>query len=172
MCGERRSVLAMTRIPHRPSPVRAGRTPYACTQALGSQASSCSVRIVVAGQGPAKPTSSGCTPPSRCSHACVARLPAAARRPHPSASRRPDVLFVSLPGVGLSEEGWTADNPLIGGAAHKAALGKLWYAGRDESWYIVDARSHRRLLHSASLFVASDEGSHTPAGKAAASVCR
>lgn len=79
---------------------------------------------------------------------------------------------LSPPGVGLSEEGWTADNPLIGDASHKAALGKLWYAGRDESWYIVDARSHRRLLHSASLFVASDEGSRTSAGKAAASVCR
>ena len=71
--------------------------------------------------------------------------------------------------MGLSEEGWTADNPLIGGALHKGALGKLWYVGRDESWYVVDARSHQRLLHSAALFVASDEGSHTSAGNAAAS---
>ena len=68
----------------------------------------------------------------------------------------------------MDEQGWTADNPRIGGAMHEGHVGQLWYIGREESWYIVDAKSHQRLLHAAKLFVASDEGSNTAAGSAAA----
>ena len=71
--------------------------------------------------------------------------------------------------MGLDEQGWTADNPRISGAMHTGNVGQLWYIGRDESWYIVDAKSHQRLLHAAKLFVASDEGSNTAVGTAASS---
>ena len=37
-------------------------------------------------------------------------------------------------------------------------MGKLWYVGRDEAWYIVDRVSHQRLLHAAALFLGPNEG--------------
>ena len=71
-------------------------------------------------------------------------------------------------GMGLSREGWTADNPEISGVLEKGATGTLWYVGRDEGWYVIDRTSHQRLLHAARLFVDSEEGKRSAAGEAAA----
>jgi type II secretory pathway pseudopilin PulG len=71
-------------------------------------------------------------------------------------------------GVGLSREGWTADNPDIAGVLERGSTGTLWYVGRDEAWYIIDRTSHQRLLHAASLFVGSEGGKRSAAGEAAA----
>ena len=61
-------------------------------------------------------------------------------------------------GAGLTRQGWTADNPDIAGVRESGAVGKLWYVGRDEAWYIVDRVSHQRLLHAAALFLGPSEG--------------
>ena len=76
----------------------------------------------------------------------------------------------ALEGVGLSTEGWTADNADIVGVHQDGRTGRLWYVGRDESWYVVSRTSHQRLQANILLFLASQEASNSVVGAAAARV--
>ena len=76
----------------------------------------------------------------------------------------------ALAGVGLYTEGWTADNADIVGVHQDGGTGRLWYVGRDESWYVVSRTSHQRLQANILLFLASHEASNSIVGAAAARV--